>query len=271
MKTLKADEFFKVGSLIGRLSEYLRNGADVAEKIKNKDTLTEKDKGHLSAALTNIQASAELIGANLTPIAVSELIANFDRDMTYQELKDGIRDIDVTFRREASLVAMYTMEPDLRDLAGDCDLVFGADFRVKIPSAVYDLEEACKCLAMARSTASVFHLMRIMEVLLRAIHACLGLPSPSGSDKNWGSMLQAIKATMTARNSNANAGWAAGDRQFFEDLYASIDAVRVAWRNTTMHIERRYDNDEAHHLLQVVKALSKKLANRCDEDGKPFA
>ncbi len=39
---------------------------------------------------------------------------------------------------------------------------FGADFVQAFPSAAFDVEEAAKCLACARPTAAVFHLMRVM-------------------------------------------------------------------------------------------------------------
>lgn len=159
----------------------------------------------------------------------------------------------------------------MRTFTEECGLAFGPEFQIKFPSALCDLEEGCNCLAMGRFTAAVFHLMRIMEILLRAVHACLGFQPASGIDKNWGNMLQAIKSNMNGRNANGNSGWTGKDRQFFEDLYASIDAVRVAWRNTTMHVEQRYDKDEAQHLFHVVKALSKKLSSRCDELGQPAA
>jgi hypothetical protein len=271
VRSLKADQFFKVASLLGRLNEYLRTGAGVTEKVKNKTTLAEKDRKALTSAIKDISDSAEGVSASITIMAVDDLLKRLEGEATYEDLKEGVRDIEITFRREVSTVMMFAVDPRLGKLSGDSSQVFGLDFDSKFPSSLYDLEEACKCIAMGRSTASVFHLMRVMETLLRAVHACLGLPSPTGVDKNWGNMLQAIKTDMTSRNANGNSGWAGDDRRFFEDLYASIDAVRVAWRNTTMHVERRYDQDEAEHLLQVVKALAKKLAGRTDETGTPAA
>lgn len=219
-----------------------------------------------------VRDQAEEVNAKITVLAAAELLKALERDdATWDDLREGVQDIEATFRREASTMAMYAIDDDLRGLTDSCDKAFGTEFQIKFPSALYDLEEACNCLAMGRFTATVFHLMRIMEILLRAIHACLGLPPPSGADKNWGNMLQAIKANMNGRNANGNSGWTGKDRQFFEDLFASIDAVRVAWRNTTMHVEQRYDKEEAQHLFHVVKALSKKLADRCDETGAPIA
>jgi hypothetical protein len=37
--------------------------------------------------------------------------------------------------------------------------------------------------------------------------------------------------------------------EFFEIAYASLDAVRVAWRNPTTHVENKYTDDEAEPSL----------------------
>lgn len=62
-----------------------------------------------------------------------------------------------------------------------------------------------------------------------------------------------------------------GDREFFEGIYASLDAVRTAWRNPTMHIENKYTDDEAEHIFVAIKGFMKKLASRMDEGGLPVA
>src|SRR5271170_1621727 len=49
----------------------------------------------------------------------------------------------------------------------------------------------------------------------------------------------------------------------------SLDAVRVAWRNTTMHVENKYTQEEAENIFIAVKGFMKKLASRCDENGDP--
>jgi hypothetical protein len=63
----------------------------------------------------------------------------------------------------------------------------------------------------------------------------------------------------------------AGDKEFFEELHASLDAVRNPWRNATMHVERKYTDDEADHIFVAAKGFMAKLASRGDENGQPFA
>lgn len=147
---------------------------------------------------------------------------------------------------------------------------FGQDFSTAFPSASYEAEEFCKCYALDRSTAAVFHLMRVMEIAVRAVAKSLGIPDPvRGQDKNWGAMLQKIKSEMDRRNNPP--AWNNNDKEFFQSFYASIDAVRAAWRNTTMHIENKYTPDEANHIYVAVLGLLRPLANRMDEHGLPSA
>lgn len=50
-----------------------------------------------------------------------------------------------------------------------------------------------------------------------------------------------------------------------------MTSVKDAWRNSTMHIERRYTDEEAEHILSAVRSFLKKIARRLDEDGLPLA
>lgn len=103
--------------------------------------------------------------------------------------------------------------------------------RQKFTAAVYQDDQAGKCLGFGCDTASVFHMMRIMEIGIRAVAKCLGVVDPTRTaDRNWGGMRREIKKDMDSRGGSDPAeSWAdSDDREFFESVYASIDAVRVA-------------------------------------------
>jgi len=152
--------------------------------------------------------------------------------------------------------------------------LFGSEFEAKFPSALFELDEAAKCLALGRSTAAAFHLMRLIEIGLKATANCLGATIPTGgSSRNWGTVLKAIKDQIDSRNKiPGGTGWAiSGDRAVFEVSYASLDAVRVAWRNPTMHVENKYTHEEAEYVFGAVRGFMRQLASRCDESGNPKA
>lgn len=149
--------------------------------------------------------------------------------------------------------------------------LFGGEVEKKFPAAAFEIEEAGKCLGLDRPTASVFHCMRVLEVGIAATTRCLGIPDPiKPSQRNWGMILKSIKDELDRRASGKlPAAWASPDKAFFEEVYASLDAVRNPWRNATMHVENKYTDEEAEHIFTAVRAFMKKLASRMDENGEP--
>jgi hypothetical protein len=105
--------------------------------------------------------------------------------------------------------------------------LFGDNFALKFPSAAFDLDEAGKCLAFERPTAAVFHLMRLMEIGLKATARCLGIPDPiKARERNWGEILRKIEAQTTAKWPLSSR--LIGDGVLFEAVFASLDAVKAA-------------------------------------------
>lgn len=150
---------------------------------------------------------------------------------------------------------------------------FGQDVQNKFPSSIFEIDEAGKCYALNRHTAAVFHLMRTMETGIRAVARCLGIPDPvKPGERNWGFIIKEMKAGIDARGRGSTRPWSdPADKQFFEDMYVSLDGVRNVWRNATMHVEKTYTDDEAEHIYGAVRGFMKKLAFRCDEGGQPPA
>jgi hypothetical protein len=114
--------------------------------------------------------------------------------------------------------------------------------------------------------------MRIMEIGLRAMARSLGIPDPTkGWERNWGSMLRAIKGAMDARIAANSVPWRPGDQEIFDEAYAQADSVRLAWRNPTMHVEKTYTDEKADDIYHLVRGYMRTLADRLDENGDPRA
>jgi hypothetical protein len=165
--------------------------------------------------------------------------------------------ISTTIETEMALRLFFFIPPDRAKYYEPDEPIFGTEVQTKFPAGIYELDEAAKCMAFRRSTATIFHLMRLMEIALGAVSKCLAIPPPTrGGERNWGSILSKIKAETDRRN--AASGWpTAGDRELFAELYVSLDAVRVAWRNATMHVENKYSTEEAEHIFVAVRHVAK--------------
>lgn len=147
---------------------------------------------------------------------------------------------------------------------------FGEDVATKFPgAAVYEIEEASKCLGLGRSTAGAFHAIRCLEAGIKALSRCLGVPDPTKAhERNWGKMLAAIKAEID-RRWQGSSNRLTGDGQFFEEAYAALAAMQNPWRNATMHLDQKYTEEEAKHIFDMVRGFMRRVASRCDEDGEP--
>ncbi|MDB6105303.1 MAG: hypothetical protein JWO52_5302 [Gammaproteobacteria bacterium] len=139
--------------------------------------------------------------------------------------------------------------------------VWGQDFANKFPSTLTELNEAAKCLALSRSTAAVFHLMRLTEVGLEAIHHCLGITTVLvGNDRNWGNILRGIKTNIDGRGNT----WS--ERSLFEEFYFLLDSVKSA-RNNTMHLDAVYTEERAEIIFAATRGFMTRIASRLDENG----
>jgi hypothetical protein len=148
---------------------------------------------------------------------------------------------------------------------------FGDNVSCTFPCVSYDIEEASKCLALERSTASAFHSIRALEAAIRAISRCLRIPDPTrAADRNWGAMLKKINAEIDRRWSGSSNRMS-GDGEFFDNAFAALAAMQNPYRNSTMHLDQKYTSEEASHIFEVVGGFMKKLASRMDEDGLPLA
>jgi hypothetical protein len=140
--------------------------------------------------------------------------------------------------------------------------LFGATVFVHFHPANDDIEQAGKCYALGRNTAVVFHLMRVMEVGLRALGKSLNDPSLNPSlNPSWEMILRKCDRELALDVGKRCLEWRSDDL-FFSSATANLRAVKNAWRNPTMHVERNYDDEEALDVMNAVKGFMKHLATK---------
>jgi hypothetical protein len=143
--------------------------------------------------------------------------------------------------------------------------LFGGDVQGRFPSASDDVEEAGKCIGLGRNTASVFHLMRVMEVGLRSLGKSLNNPELDPKrNPSWETILRPCDEELKKPLSKRSSEWQT-DEQFFSTATANLRAVKDAWRNPTMHVERRYNDEEARDAWNAVRAFMRHLATKVSE------
>jgi hypothetical protein len=194
-------------------------------------------------------------------------------NIKYGVLADKIREINGRIRDELEDLKFFSIEKEKNKYFYDMKKSFGEKIYRKFVRARFEIDEAGKCLALGRPTACVFHLMRTTEIAINATRLCLNIPDPlKPAERNWGYILKKFDDEIKERDAGTSKSWKnKKDKELFREFHGSLDVVRNLWRNNTMHVEIKYTDDEAEHILYAVRALMTKIASRLDHYGRPFA
>ena len=163
-------------------------------------------------------------------------------NQNFSELQDRIRD-----ELEGKVFYAFLKNTDL--LSGQS--LFGKEVEDRFSKASEDISEAGKCVALERPTASVFHLMRAMELAVQALYAAIGL---TGSpEREWGKLLSDIHGKIEQMDKGSNRDeWSAAHTHLYH--------VKQAWRNDVMHPKQTYTPDEAKAVYDAVRSFMQHLA-----------
>jgi hypothetical protein len=221
----------------------------------------------------DLREALNVLNAKITLMALAEYDATLANMPTWEAISKHAMDISRTLRRELTQAKVLSLNAQEANFYQPAQALFGPVFESRFPTmGAFELDEAAKCLALGRPTACVFHLIRLLEVGIKALALCLGIPDPvKPSQRNWTLILSNIMSNGIAEKWPDAASRMNPKCKMLEELHASLDAVKNPFRNPTMHIENKYTDSEAQHLFALVKGFMMKLSDRMDENGEPKA
>lgn len=266
MLELHARSFLGAASQISKMRQML-NGIDASNE--RTDTLMPGAVTNVLGPLEAFRDIASDVQAKLACIAANRMIEALKEQpcrITLGDLALSLGDIESRFADHLEFIKLFVIPEERAVLLGGADTLLKPHTAALYASVWFDCEESAKCLCLGRSTASVFHAMRILEIAIGAIAKRLKIPDPSKADRSWGNMLKAIKAKMDEQYPpKYRTGGCEGSG--LEQIYVSLDAVKNPWRNGTMHVESVYTEEEARHILVCTSHLLDKMAYLFDENG----
>jgi hypothetical protein len=133
---------------------------------------------------------------------------------------------------------------------------FGESVNQKFSKCSFDISEAAKSLACGRSTACVFHCMRVLEVGLHFVAAKLKVKV--NDDKNWGTIINELTKAVTALPDKPQH--AKQKKAYLSGATSYLYHVKTAWRNPVMHVRGKYTPEEAENILNAVRGFMQYLA-----------
>jgi hypothetical protein len=123
----------------------------------------------------------------------------------------------------------------------------------KFPLTTDHIEEAGKCLALGRYTASVYHLSGVVQDALESLGKKLGVPLDPTSD-TWNGLINKIDSAIRAKQTATpnKKSWKTIE-PFYSEVTSDIKAIKNAWRNPTMHFRRTYTDAQAEKIYARVQ------------------
>lgn len=206
--------------------------------------------------------------AHISALRLRDHLEN-NETLTWKQLADALADIESRLNDELGLVKLFVLSQEQSVYLLPGSALVGQRVADQFPSIMFEVEEAAKCHALGRCTASVFHSMRALEAAIRAMAKFLEIPDPTAPvERNWGFILKAIKEKIDGKYP-AKTRMSHSEGADVEALFQSLDAIKNPLRNATMHVENTYQPHESSHILQCLNVFLGKLAGLCDENGLP--
>jgi hypothetical protein len=245
MEKFSAATFYDFGT---RLATGRRNAELGLDTSMSKDDW-KKVEGYKT--LKRVKKECESIGLQFSAMCISDFLKSVRGRLTSKQLIQALSETENAIRREMSLVNFFYMPPEQADFYSK-DELFGMTVNAKFPTIQYDMVEAGNCFAMGRSTACVFHLMRIMEIGVQEFGKKLGVTL--ANEKNWQNILDELNKAIKGLPTKA------GGTVEMSQASANLYAVKLAWRNEVMHPKDTYTLEEAKNLIGQVKLFMGQLA-----------
>jgi hypothetical protein len=186
--------------------------------------------GMAGGELGSLQRHCERLGL-VTTLAQIERVKNMiEGQYTHQAMADAITEVATRMIDELKARKIYMVAMERGPyVAGN---QFPASVGERFPEAISDMDEAARCFAFERPTACIFHLMRVTEYGVNAFAELLGITNHAPT---WEPIIRKIDAELKADYKDRKFK---GNQDFLANSSTHLHAVKVAWRNKTMHVEK---------------------------------
>ncbi|HSI11189.1 MAG TPA: hypothetical protein VK961_04060 [Chthoniobacter sp.] len=263
MNKFGAEEFFNLG-------HYLRHVKEIVEtfhKDHPEDTLEESSVPIFKDRLEEALRVVNQIGLRVSAKWIKDAIESIKEGQSFDEIKVYIRAIAGTIRREMEgQFFLWIPESHAAVYNKDAESILGAECCARFKSIQLEVEEAAKCFAVERYTASAFHLTRATEAGLKAIAKAIGFVP---ANDNWTLVFRELGTQFKMLPAARPAHWQTHEK-FLEKVWGDLRAISKAWRNDIAHLVDTYTEEETRELLTVIPMFLRDLSKQMDENGKLY-
>lgn len=253
---LKAESFCRLTELIGQVLTYLDEDQEHSEeKVKEfwdtlvSEIVTESKKLELRSTLKQLERIRERM------VSPAEIGAEEMRELFNQLQIRVVEDLeDSLFLSISPNRAAYYQNPR----KGWEEIIS------RFPNTVSDIEEASKCFALSRYAAAVFHSLQVLEYGLIELGIFLQVNDPHSG---WTAVAKRLSEVIK-KSYNDRTLFEKQHSQFLEQLQATVEALKNAWRNKISHAQGRavlltpdFTPDVAEEILFASRAFMRRLTD----------
>lgn len=253
MKEFEPDQFFFMGGI-----------HSAWKMFPDSSNLTQEQRQDWLNDVGGAETLCRRLGLTQSELATQRIknVLSENRQISTSELVKLNDELDHRMIDEMKSRKFFSIEPGKEVFLSGTDL-FGTGVSSAFPSAAFDIEEAGKCLAFERWTASVSHLMKILELGLSVLAKDLGITS---GHENWQNLIEQIQKRIRTINKETDGQDWKEKEQFYSEAALQFQFVKNAWRNHVMHIRQvNYDEGRAISIYTHVKEFMMHLGSRCRE------
>lgn len=220
-------------------------------------------------SLKEMSSILEEVSLKFTVVQINRLVQEAEaRGFDRANMSAGIGEARQRYIDELSNMHFLELTPEESKYYKNEFPIFGEHVAEKFPSLEYEFKEISACLALGRSTAAVFHSLRVLEGGFAALWRSLKVSDPiHGYERNWSNRVKRVEAAIE-NNWPKSSGRGSADAKFYDEVVGALKGMQNPYRNSTMHLDQIYTEDDARHIIELIKGFMKKVASRMDEDGR---
>jgi hypothetical protein len=233
--------------------------------LKIEASLRDEDKRVMGVIISVGQEICKQMELPATEIALTAFKRLSETtDIHYEDFVSQTRAVHEALWRELSRQRVYCYPPEKADALVKMGQEWSAVFKA-IPAVEVDIRSGLDCWAMGHNVASIFHIMRAMEVGVQQFAKRLSVnivrlnPGKHVRELTWDQILNEMTAPIKALAQGTVSQKRRAEK--FKAAQSYLYGVKDAWRNPIMHPRPEgYSDQQTNDVINHARAFLTELA-----------
>jgi len=241
----------------GLMNEVIRINLHIQESGEHNLQVADQDMDRIWSMADLCRTVCKEFEWDQVMLRIERLEARLNSGLTYTDLYAEVRVIKemVEDNLKGQFIYRYSNERSAKIRSWQIDW---ATVLKAFPSAEKDIKSAIDLWALSHPTASVFHVMRIIEIGI----GCLAKDVGRTFDvQNWQNIINEIDSEIKKLGKTLQKGKSKNERlQFLSEATSELTFLKDGWRNYVSHNKVKYFDEDAYSALEHGHRFMKKLA-----------